>query len=201
LPNCGCPAGQKCYTNTTTTPSFTRECTAAGSGTSSSLCTSEAGCAIGTQCIELFGESTSPESMCYAFCNSETDCPTDASVCLSFFTTETYPKVCSHACNPISNSGCPSGTKCQLLTLTTSGTDLTDCTADMGYVSAGGYCAAEEDCSAGTFCAVSINECIAMCTYSSGPECTGFEICNLFQDEYGTDVMITLDGVSYGYCR
>ncbi|MBW2262235.1 MAG: hypothetical protein JRG91_09705 [Deltaproteobacteria bacterium] len=201
MPNCGCPAGQKCYTNTTTTPSFTRECTAAGSGTSSSLCTSEAGCAIGTQCIELFGESTSPESMCYAFCNSETDCPTDASVCLSFFTTETYPKVCSHACNPISNSGCPSGTKCQLLTLTTSGTDLTDCTADMGYVSAGGYCAAEEDCSAGTFCAVSINECIAMCTYSSGPECTGFEICNLFQDEYGTDVMITLDGVSYGYCR
>lgn len=200
LPNCGCPSGQKCYVNMDSSP-FVRECTTAGSGDSSTICTTEASCGPATQCLPLFTEASSGESMCYDYCNSETECPTDKSACFSMYVGETYPKVCSHACDPLTGSGCPSGTKCGLFGLTSPPINFTDCQADAGSVSAGGYCTAETDCGPGTFCATSLTTCLAICQYPTGPECSGFETCTQFVDSTsGLPVTILLDGISYGYC-
>jgi hypothetical protein len=199
LPNCGCPSGQKCYVNVTASP-FVRECTTAGSGDSSTICTSESSCGPATQCLPLYTEATSGESMCYDYCNSESDCPTDKSACFSFYTSETYPQICSHACDPLTGSGCPTGTKCGLFGLTSPPINFTDCQADAGSTPAGGYCTAETDCGPGTFCATSLTTCLAICQYPSGPECSMLETCTQFVDSGGSPVSIVLDGISYGYC-
>jgi hypothetical protein len=199
LPNCGCDAGMKCHVNTTASP-FTRECTTAGSGTSSTVCSSDSSCEAGTQCLPLYTEASSGESMCYDYCNSESDCPTDKSVCFSFYTSETYPKICSHGCDPFTGSGCPAGTKCGLFGLVSPPMNFTDCQADAGSARAGDYCAAETDCGAGTFCATSLNTCLAICQYPSGPQCSTSETCTQFVDSSSMPVTILLDGISYGYC-
>lgn len=199
LPNCGCPPGEKCYVNTASTP-FRRECTTAGTGDPSTICTSEAGCRPATQCLPLYTTAMSGESMCYGYCNSEEDCPTDASVCFSFFIGEIYPKVCSHGCDPIASSGCPSGTKCMIFRLTSPSVELTDCSADSGSTPAGGPCVTEADCAPGTFCGS--DTCLAYCTRPSGPECRFSETCQEITDpSTGLPTPVILDGISYGFCE
>jgi cysteine-rich repeat protein len=198
MPQCGCPAGQKCTLDpASTSTTLVKQCAAAGTRNETQTCTAETDCTAGTGCFVLFSESTtSTEAMCYRYCASASDCTGVGSLCVPLLTTASYPGYCSHSCNIISNSGCPSGTKCMPLVLSATSQLLTDCSADAGYGSAGSYCTVEADCGIGTFCGAEsgVNECIAYCTNPPYGSCSGGYTCNSFTEPF------ILGGTEYGYC-
>ncbi len=198
VPNCGCPDGQKCSL-VTHGSSTLRACVAAGPGTMGSACTSDAGCAAGLICLELPSEEGGTAAACYPFCDSDSDCPGDASLCHEAFA-DTTDQICSLGCHLITSTGCPSGSKCALYVLTATGQPLTDCTSDLG---SGGYltmCAAESDCRSGFYCDSGAGQCIGYCSIWPTDTCIYGTGCRQFVDGMGSPVGIVFDGTSYGYC-
>jgi hypothetical protein len=142
--------------------------------------------------------------MCADFCNSSADCTGAGSICMSATELISGPGMCSHSCNPITNSGCPSGTSCQILILSSTYENLTECTADVGSGAAHAACSTGADCRAGTFCADTNGdglgeECIQWCQYPGGT-CTGGDICYEFTDSLGDPAPLIFGGTEYGYC-
>ncbi len=195
VPNCGCPSGQKC--SLVTGPA--RACVTAGTGLKGASCTLDSECAAGLICVELPSDEGRSAGACYPFCDSELDCPGDASVCWEAFT-GTTDSICSLGCNLVTSTGCPSGSKCNLYELTGSGTDLTDCTSDSGTGGTGSFCTLESHCGPGHFCSgTPYNECIPYCTLTPFDSC--FLGCTEFVDGgTGLPVTIAFDGATYGYC-
>jgi hypothetical protein len=197
VPNCGCPSGQKCSLVAGTGGTPVRACVASGSGTKGASCTLDSDCAAGFICTQMYSDEGRTDSACYPFCDSDLDCPGDASVCWEAFV-GTTDSICSLGCNLLTSTGCPVGSKCTVLTLSTSGTMLTDCTSDAGTGGAGAFCSLESHCGSGHFCETSLSECIAYCTITPWDSC--FWGCSSFVDTGGSPVTILFDGVSYGYC-
>jgi hypothetical protein len=195
VPNCGCPSGQKC-----SLVGSVRQCVDAGTGVKGSPCTDDTQCAAGFLCVGLFTTEGATERACYPFCLDESHCSGDASICFEAFTGVT-DRICSLGCNLLTGSGCPSGSKCTLLTLTTTGQNFTDCTADAGSGYMGSICTLESQCGAGTFCGheSGVDECIGYCSITPSDSCT-CGMCQQFTDSVGTPVTIIFDGISYGYC-
>ena len=196
-PQCGCGTGEKCTVDFELLPdTVSKVCGTAGSSTSSQLCTEDGDCMAGTVCAGLFSaDALSTEAMCYDFCTAASDCTGVGSVCVQLGT-PSYPGYCSHACDIVTNAGCPAGTSCKPLELTATGTPLTDCTADAGSGAQGSYCIDDTGCRAGYFCADPSgygSECIGFCRVSSGTCSTGLP-CSSF-----TTPMV-YGGVEYGYC-
>ncbi len=195
IPQCGCPAGQKCSLVGTA-----RSCVAAGYGTRGSSCTADSDCAAGLICLELFTGEGASEAACYPFCSSETECPGDAAVCWEAFLGLT-DRICTLGCNLVTSAGCPSGTKCLLLTLPAPyNMNITDCTADAGSGILGSFCTVESHCGPGYFCgsASGTDECIGYCTISPYDSCAFG--CRQFVDASSMPVTLYFDGTSYGYC-
>lgn len=205
-PNCGCPAGQKCTANEDRLALLllTRECGPAGSRTSSQMCTTDGECAAGTICLPLFTLAGATDRMCADFCNVEGDCPDPGSICVSLTELVTGTGTCSHSCSPITNTGCPSGTACQVMTLNSTHQNLTDCTADVGSAPPHSVCSSGTECRLGTFCADTNGdglgeECIQWCLYPGGA-CAGGDTCRQFTDASLTPLPLIIDGTEYGFC-
>ncbi len=205
-PNCGCPAGQKCTADAERLAILLliRECGPAGTRDSSQLCTTDAECEPGTYCLGLFTQAGGTDRMCADFCNGEPDCAEPGSVCASMTELVTGAGTCSHSCSPITNTGCPSGTSCQVLILGTTRQILTDCTADVGSLAPHTACTTGAQCQLGSYCADTNadglgDQCIQWCLYPGGA-CAGVDTCRQFTDSTGTPMPLTIDGTEYGFC-
>jgi cysteine-rich repeat protein len=201
-PSCGCPAGQKCRVVFSLLPAtLEKECGTAGSGTAGDLCTGDEECTAGTVCSVLYSEdAASTTAMCGDYCNGDSDCSGVGSICYPMLSSGDYPGSCTHACDLVTNAGCPSGTGCKALVMTLGTTEkpMTDCGADVGSGSQGSYCTDDSGCRAGTFCADTDgdtvgNQCFTFCKVAS-PACPSSLLCNSFDTPmyYGT--------TEYGYC-
>ena len=87
-----------------------------------------------------------------------------------------------------------------LYEITSTGTDMTDCTSDSGTGGAGSSCTLESHCGPGHFCSgAPYDECIPYCTITPFDSC--FLGCTQFVDgSTGLPVTIAFDGATYGYC-
>jgi len=204
LPDCGCPGGEKCSLNFTELAdgNVVRECHEAGSNTSSQLCEADTDCRSETVCSQLLTDypETTTTAMCYDFCMDGGDCdPTNGSLCIPLASAAGAPGTCSHACNLITNSGCPSGSACKPLTLTASGDQLTDCGGDVGSGAHGAPCIDDADCRAGTVCMETDGDsvpdtCLRLCDNVDGACSGGLGTC------YGWTTPFVINGVEYGVC-
>lgn len=187
-PQCGCPAGQGCYTDN----NGNRGCITASAEQEGEPCTGP--CAPGNICV---GAGSS--SLCARFCESDADCTGGpGSLCLLTLvdgSENPIAKLCSTNCSP-AGGGCPSGLGCGvgfeedgLMRV------FTNC-RPAGAGRAGDPCSSGSDCADGHFCAETSSgpQCIEFCTVPAGTECTrGF--CNRFEDD-----PLVIGGVEYGYC-
>jgi len=185
-PSCGCADGEKCSLDFAelSAGNVVKLCREAGSNDASDTCTADTDCRAGTVCSQLVGVGSTGTAMCYDFCNSQSDCSGAGSLCVQLSTAPT-PGTCSHSCNPMTNSGCPSGTACKPFSLTSTGDSLTDCGADVGSGGHGAYCADDTGCRAGTICMDADGDtygdtCLSICNNvggmcsSTGTDCVGF---------------------------
>jgi hypothetical protein len=162
------------------------------------MCTSDEECTAGTVCSVLFSDyATSTTAMCADYCNRDGDCSGAGSICVGMLSGGGYPGSCTHACDLVTNSGCPSGTACKPLEITvgTTVTPLTDCGADVGTGSQGAACSDDTGCRAGTFCANTgtSTECVSFCKVDVGT-CPSMLTC------YPFDTPMLFGSTEYGYC-
>ncbi len=195
-PQCGCPAGEKCSVDPSSTETnLVKACVPAGARDTSQTCTLDTECMVGTDCFFLPSESGAGTTrMCYRYCAGPSDCPEAGSYCLQLFETRLYPGACTHACDPISNIGCPSSAKCAIYQHSVTEVIFTDCSSDRGAGGPGSLCFEQSDCGIGTFCATSISECIQRCRNPPTGSCSLGRSCNR------SDPPIVIGGVEYGYC-
>src|SRR5687767_2270548 len=76
VPQCGCAAGEACDLDPDNLGTGGTLCRGAGSGTTSTICTSDENCAAGYGCVGFGGGST-----CTEFCDDDTDCAGGGSIC------------------------------------------------------------------------------------------------------------------------
>jgi hypothetical protein len=176
-PNCGCPSGQKCTLDST----GGRACVPAGTGTTGMLCTSESDCAAGYICLASNADGTT--SACYAYCDTDTDCAGDGSICIQLYlgTTPVDGWVCTYDCNLSTGSGCPTGHRCDVFGLDENGdtvaeTYFTDCLGGYGTGTQGSTCYSDAECTVGYFCYTDAYECLGYC-YVGSTSCTGGTSC------------------------
>jgi cysteine-rich repeat protein len=192
VPQCGCGDGQKC-----TLMGEVPACTPSGFLSEGAACTADVECAQGTMCVPGIGSDV---TMCYRFCAGEDDCFGPGSLCvvtvISGGTTVPGATLCSVNCNPVSSSGCPSGTGCKLWQESGGAHRwLTDCSGAVGTGRGGTPCADDYYCAPGFFCAIDagLAECLEFCEYPSG-YCDGGYTCTRFTTP------IRVGTVEYGYC-
>ena len=192
-PQCGCAAGQSCRMDA----AGARSCGAVGSGSTGSLCTSLGACRAGDHCVGLGGGIAA----CHHFCATDSDCTGAGALCL--FPLEdnngnAIPnvRVCSHACEPARQVGCPSGSFCVV------GVDgsrnLTFCNgAAPGSGALGSACTSSGQCGAGMLCVSS--QCAQLCRTPTGgassdcPTSRGYNCVAL-------NPGITIGSTAYGAC-
>jgi cysteine-rich repeat protein len=200
-PSCGCPAGQKCTVDFTLLPDeLVKQCGPAGSGSSSAICTSDEECMAGTVCSGLYSAAGLELAMCGDYCNGDSDCSGAGSVCMPMLSSGAYPGSCTHACDLVTNAGCPSGTACKALVMTLGTTEkpMTDCGADVGSGTQGSSCSDDSGCRAGYFCVDADgdtvqDQCIGFCKVATSV-CPGGLTCNPWDDP------IIFGTTEYGYC-
>jgi hypothetical protein len=192
-PQCGCPSGQGCYLGA----GGAHVCGTPGPENDGQTCAGETSCRAGSLCIGAGGQN-----FCARLCGTDSDCSGAGNLCLLELgdgSGGALPgfKLCTGACNPASGVGCPSTMGCALYSETAAPMRTFTSCRPAGTASTGFSCTDTEDCAGGHFCADAGfgNECIRICTYPSGFECTGGGICNAF-----TPDPVILGGVQYGYC-
>lgn len=189
-PQCGCASGQGCYLNGTV-----RQCGAAGSAGEGQPCSGATSCQPGLVCLNI-GTSASPLNQCHRFCNTDSDCVGAGSLCIYTLNDGmggAIPgvRVCSRACDPVTNAGCPAGAACHIYQESTSPNRLfTDCAAPAGTGWEYTPCWDDSDCEPGLFC--DGYECIPYCRI--GGYCPYSEPCRQFNPP------ATIGGTTYGYC-
>jgi hypothetical protein len=146
-----------------------------GSATAGMACdpSNTASCAPGLYCRAECGGGR-----CYKFCDTSNDCASGASC--TFSVPGTSILLCSDACDPVSQSGCPSGYGCYPSGLT----GECDCA---GTGKTGASCQLAHDCVPGDTCIglQGAPTCQKMC--GSNADCGGSGTCTNF-------------GATYGYC-
>lgn len=164
-------------------------------GTSNHHCTTDTACKEGYTCL---GDGVATHTpWCARFCLADGDCTGTGSRCVIGLVAQGVPlnvSVCSNACDPYGQSGCPSGMGC--LGFSATAGDYSDCRY-MGTKLEGQSCTGHTDCSPGLTCigsnasAVCMKYCIVgnANTCGAGKSCIGF-VGNL-----------TLGAVEYGACN
>jgi hypothetical protein len=160
-------------------------------------------CAAGYSCGEPGDGST--DAVCYKFCNADTDCTAPGGWChagpLQTGASEGFTaKTCTLNCDPMKQTGCGTGQKCNLEISTDRSRLYTTCMA----TGTGGYqspCTAAEDCMAGYSCLhVSVNGgalqqmCLQLCSVSPASTCAQGQTCQAIAAPN------SLGTTTYGWC-
>jgi hypothetical protein len=189
-PQCGCAGGQACVIDTT----GARFCATAGTASTGQACTGAAGCRAGDLCIDIDPVGTT--SVCSHFCSSDTGCAGGLCiVTLDDGSGGTLPGVtlCTHVCDPVTQTGCPTGAFCGIYQETAGAMRiLTDCSAPAGTGGQGASCFDDTDCRAGFACIT--GSCLHWCRYPAGTGCTGGYTC------YPFTTPLIVGGQQYGVC-
>jgi cysteine-rich repeat protein len=173
------------------------ECRAVTSqGTSNSHCSVSTACKAAYTCI---GDSGSNDpGWCARFCLADQDCSGVGSRCVTSLVDENHDplnvKVCSNACNPVTQSGCPSNMGCVASNAPTG--SYTDCRY-MGTAADGASCTVTTDCLEGSTCVMigAAKTCRAYCVVGDDSTCLGNDTC----DGFATPLMFGT--TEYGICR
>lgn len=172
------------------------ECRAVTSmGTSNNHCSTFTACKAGYTCIGDDDPNNTP--WCARFCLADGDCTGTGSRCVTDLVDENDDPlnvtVCSNACNPVTQSGCPSGMGC--LAAGAMGGAYTDCRY-MGATPDGSTCVSSTDCFEGSTCVTigAAKTCRAYCVVGDDSTCLGAETC----DGFATPLVIGT--TEYGIC-
>jgi hypothetical protein len=190
VPQSGCDTGEACDLGAVD-PTECRDVTA--NGQADSLCESFTRCAAGFTCVAQDANTDS----CMKFCNTDAQCNGVGARCVIGLLDDAGDpipdvEVCSNSCDPVDQTGCPSGLGC--LPFDMAGGDYSDC-LDMGTRLDGQSCSDHTDCLAGSLC---VNEtgggstCHEMCEV--GVSTCGALTCLGFVD------VILLGGQEVGAC-
>jgi hypothetical protein len=188
-PQCGCDSDEACAL-----VDGERLCVGAGTTGPNELCSGN-DCAPGSQCLSVAGAS-----ICYQHCTMDAECTAPGGLCVVHIGDGkggVYPEtLCSTNCNPISNAGCPAGSRC------TFGLDegpperyYTLCVG-VGGGQQGDGCNSPDDCAAGLDC-LTVNAqtlCYTFCDLDS-PVCPGSTECLI-----NFDPPADVGGIEYGAC-
>jgi hypothetical protein len=162
-------------------------------GTSNNHCAVDTECKAGYSCID---DGTTNPSWCARFCNVDGDCTGTGSRCVDELTGNGQPLgvvVCSNACDPYAQTGCPTGMGC--LPFNDTAGDFTDC-AYMGTKSVGQSCTTSAECGDGLMCVSSgtTTTCKRICIVGNNATC-GAATCIGFTNS------LTIGAVTYGACN
>jgi len=186
LPQCGCAAGLVCQR---TVPRGTeRMCVPPGTTPEGDACGFSTECEMGHACIR----TSASTGMCLRFCAGDADCPADVE-CIELLTGGVG--LCPHPCDPLADTGCPSGQSCHLVLGARYGggatTALPACGLTTGEVR-GGPCASSLDCTPGLVCAGST--CEPLCLLTGSTPCPLSTTCTALSPPH------VVAGVSWGAC-
>lgn len=192
VPQAGCGAGLACDLDDT----GERACRAVTTqGTSNSHCTVDTGCRAGYSCT---GDGDPAHTAwCARFCVTDADCSGTGSRCVFALTSGSGApldaNVCSNACDPYGQTGCPSQMAC--IVRDASAGDFTDCRY-LGTTPDGASCTKTSDCLPGSDCvsAGGVKTCASYCIVGNNATCPQSQACHPFT----TDVVIGT--THYGSC-
>lgn len=193
LPQAGC-SGVKPACDLTEAEDGTAACRAVTlAGTSDSRCAVSTACSAGYSCVGDLGV----DSSCMKFCADDSGCSGLGARCAyNLVNNNGDPlnvKVCSNACDPYLQTGCPSGMGCNAYNAT--GGDYTDCGV-MGTKSVGSTCASSDECSPGALC---VDDGTARCRYycklGVSGSCPSSQTCGAFAST------LQIGSTSYGFCH
>jgi len=194
VPQAGCTATSAPACDLTAAMDGTTQCRAVTqSGTSNSHCTLATQCKAGYTCT---GDHNGNPSWCARFCTDDTDCTGTGSRCVIDLVNGSGAtinvSVCSNACDPYGQTGCPTGMGCVLRG--DGDGDYTDCLYQ-GTKLVGESCATARDCSPGNVCATyqGVKTCRATCIVGNASTCSS-GVCSPYQDP------VSIGGVNYGAC-
>ena len=168
-------------------------------GTSNNHCAADTECKDGYTCIGD-GQATH-ENYCARFCELDNHCLGVGSRCVNELTSSTTSmpldvRVCSNACEPVAQSGCPTGMGC--LPYEYASGDFTDCEY-MGTKLTGDACGSSRECSPGAVCVGSSTTpytCRPLCIVGSPSPCaTTTQTCT------GLANGLDIGSATYGVCR
>ncbi|MCS6799272.1 MAG: hypothetical protein NZ898_12225 [Myxococcota bacterium] len=198
-PQCGCPSGQGCYNMA----DGTRYCASAGTRTTGSACTAVNQCRAGDTCVALDPMT----GICVHYCATDADCSGAGALCileLSDGGGGTLPgiRLCTRSCDPITASGCPAGTTCQIFREAAGAMRwLTDCAVPVGMRRQGQPCDPMTlPCDRGFVCLDPDGsgprslQCLRWCDATRGTGCALGETC------FGFMTPVVIGTVEYGVC-
>ncbi len=165
-------------------------------GVSNSHCPADTDCKTGYTCVH--GDTAAEVPWCARFCGHDSDCLGVGSRCVDPLVdnagNDLGIDVCSNACNPYSQSGCPSGMGC--LGSTDPGGNFSDCEY-MSNTPDGQACTHSTDCRTGSTCVNDggTSQCESYCLVGDDTTCLSGLAC----DGFVTPLMIGT--VEYGACH
>ncbi len=162
-------------------------------GTSDDHCVAATDCKAGFTCVHDTVAADAP--WCSRFCVADATCTGTGSRCLDELTDNggaDVATVCTNACKPVEQTGCPSGMGC--LGFIDAGGDYTDCEY-MSDIADGDPCVHSIDCTPGSACVESAGTatCEPYCTVGDDTPCA--DTC------VGFTTPLVIGGVEIGACN
>lgn len=193
LPQGGCATGEACDIE----DDGDTACRAVTSqGNSNSHCATDTACRAGYTCT---GDGDpAHDAWCARFCEDDADCTGTGSRCLYTLTSNSGApldaEICSNACDPYAQTGCPSQMGC--VTRDRPAGDFTDCRY-MGNTPDGQVCTSYADCRPGSDCVTAngVSRCEQYCIVGSNSTCPQFQTCSAFSPE------VVIGSTHYGSCH
>ena len=194
LPQSGC-SGATPACDLTSALDGTTACRAVTTmGNSNSHCTSGTGCSVGYTCVD---DPSGATGWCSRFCDTDSDCLGTGSRCVNpLLDPNNQPlnvDVCSNACDPYAQTGCPSGMGCIPVNATDG--DYTDCRYQTGEQLELDPCTSTFQCEEGSMCIVKGQGavCLRICIIGNSGSCA-WGTCTPFTNP------LTIGTVTYGVC-
>jgi hypothetical protein len=163
-------------------------------GGSTSHCSQRTDCMVGYTCIE---EDPNAPAWCTAFCAHDVDCSGAGSRCVHGVQNHqqaVIATVCTIACSPTAQTGCPSGMAC--VAEADAAGDYTDCVYVADHAD-GTACANVADCRPGSACIVegTAQTCEPYCIVGGTTACPTGTTCQAFTPA------LVIGAVQYGACH
>lgn len=180
-PQCGCAPGQGCYPS-----GGGRACMTAGTRVEGSSCTESNECEPGSICAGIGVAS------CHRTCRTDVDCPGATNLCVLEFE-DGVTDLCSGTCDPIAQTGCPSGAMCRVFQEDDGARrGFTACWGPVGSGIQGSSCSDSNQCARGYVCGGTI--CHKWCRVGFAGDCLGGTTCGALETP------ITVGSIRYDLC-